>query len=150
MLTTAPDEVKTLHITKTININATLERTFAAMLDELGPGSVMPDGSSMNFKLEPWPGGRWYRDLGHNTGHLWAHVQVIKPPTLLELNGPMFMSYPAVSHVQYRLTKEGAGTKLTVIHRAMGLIVPEQVEGVGGGWEHGLNRIRQVAEAARS
>ena len=45
--------------------------------------------------IEPWPGGRWYRDLGNNAGHLWGHVQVIKPPTLLELCGPMFMSFPA-------------------------------------------------------
>jgi hypothetical protein len=50
--------------------------------------------------IEPWPGGRWYRDLGNETGHLSGHAQVIKPPTLLEFNGPMFMSFPAVNHVQ--------------------------------------------------
>ena len=41
------------------------------------------------MKIEPWPGGRWYRDLGNNAGHLWGHVQVIKPPTLLEICGPL-------------------------------------------------------------
>ncbi|HEX3702577.1 MAG TPA: hypothetical protein VHU82_04550 [Vicinamibacterales bacterium] len=35
--------------------------------------------------LEAWPGGRWFRDLGDNTGHLWGHVQAIKPPTLPEI-----------------------------------------------------------------
>ena len=61
--------------------------------------------------LEPWPGGRWYRDLGEESGHLWGHVQVIKPPTLLELWGPMFMSFAGINHVQYRLTASGEGTR---------------------------------------
>lgn len=147
MQTMTSEEIRTLNITKTLDLNAVPERCFAAILSELGPGSVMPDGSSLNLKLEPWVGGRWYRDLGNNTGHLWAHVQVIKPPTLLELIGPMFMSYPAISHVQYRLTPQGTKTKLTLIHRAMGIITPDHVEGVSEGWDHGLNRIRQLAEA---
>jgi hypothetical protein len=71
----------------------------------------------MPMKIELWPGGRWYRDLGNNTGHLWAHVQVIKPPKLLELCGPMFMSYPATNHVQYRLVEEAGKTRLTLTHR---------------------------------
>jgi hypothetical protein len=48
----------------------------------------------MPMKIEPWPGGRWYRDLGDNDGHLWRHVQAIKQPTLLEIYGPLMMSYP--------------------------------------------------------
>ena len=47
----------------------------------------------MPMKLEAWPGGRWYRDLGDGNGHFWGHVQAIKRPTLLEISGPLFMSY---------------------------------------------------------
>ena len=65
------------------------------MLDQLGPEGQMPGGKPFPMKIEPWPGGRWYRDLGNNSGHLWGHVQVIKPPTLLEICGPLMMSYPA-------------------------------------------------------
>ena len=50
------------------------------------------------MKIEAWPGGRWFRALGNNTGHLWDHVQSIKPPKLLEIHGPLFMSTPAISH----------------------------------------------------
>ena len=25
------------------------------------------------MKLEAWPGGRWFRDLGDGNGHLWGH-----------------------------------------------------------------------------
>ena len=48
----------------------------------------------MPIKIEAWPGGRWFRDLGDGNGHYWATVQAIKRPTLLEFSGPLFMSYP--------------------------------------------------------
>ena len=133
-------------IRKEIEIAAPPDVSFQALLDELGPESQMPDGRPFPLTIEPWPGGRWFRDLGNNTGHLWGHVQVIKPPALLEICGPMPMSYPAVNHVQYRLTAEGGGTRLNLTHKAMGLIVPEHRDGMPEGWEHGLERIRELAE----
>jgi len=83
--------------------------------------------------------------LGNETGHFWGHVQVIKTPTLLEISGPLFMSYPAVSHVQYRLTAEGGMTRLTLAHRAIGQIRPEH-QRAGQGWSHILGKIREAAE----
>ena len=137
--------VVTLHIRKEIEIAASIEITFEAVLAELGPEGQMPDGKPFPFKIEPWPGGRWYRDLGNNSGHLWGHVQVIKPPTLLEITGPMPMSYPAINHVQYRLKAEGGVTLLTFHHRAMGLILPDHRDGMPKGWQHKLERVRQIA-----
>jgi uncharacterized protein YndB with AHSA1/START domain len=145
--TVQQEKVETLDIRKEIEIDAPIEVTFEAVLDELGPEGQMPDGKSLSMKIEPWPGGRWYRDLGNNTGHFWGHVQVIKPPTLLEITGPMPMSYPAINHVQYRLKAEGGGTRLTIRHRAMGLIPAEHRDGMPEGWEHGLKRIRELVEA---
>jgi len=127
-------------------IDAPVDIVWQAVLDELGPEQVMPDGKSMSMKLETWPGGRWFRDLGNNTGHLWGHVQVIKPPTLLEICGPLMMSYPALNHLQYRLKAEGGVTRLVFLHRAMGLILPEHRDGLPKGWEHWLERIRELAE----
>jgi uncharacterized protein YndB with AHSA1/START domain len=138
--------VDTFEIRKEIEIAAPLEMTFEAMLDELGPEGQMPDGRSLHMQIEPWPGGRWFRDLGNNSGHFWGHVQVIKPPTLLEICGPMPMSYPAVNHIQYRLKADGGGTRLAVHHRAMGLILPEHRDGMPEGWEHQLEHIRELAE----
>jgi uncharacterized protein YndB with AHSA1/START domain len=143
--TPAQEQLQTLSIARDTLIDAPIDVVFQAALDELGPEGQMPDGTPFPMKLEPWPGGRWYRDLGNNAGHFWGHVQVIKPPTLIELNGPMFMSYPAISHVQYRLTAEGAATRLRILHRAMGLIPAEHAAGVVTGWDHALVRIRQLA-----
>ena len=39
----------------------------------------------MTMVVEARPGGRWYRDLGGDNGHLWGFVQSIKRPTLLEI-----------------------------------------------------------------
>jgi uncharacterized protein YndB with AHSA1/START domain len=140
----------TLEIRKEEQIEAPIEIAFAAMLDALGPESQMPNGTALPMKLEPWPGGRWYRDLGNNSGHLWGHVQVIKPPTLLEIYGPMPMSTAALNHVQYRLTTEGKGTRLQFVHRAIGLISPEHRAGMPEGWGYWLKRIRELAERRRS
>ena len=140
------EAIHTLSIRKETEIAAPIEVTFEAVLAELGPGSELPDGKPFPMKIEPWPGGRWYRDLGNNVGHLWGHVQVIKPPTLLEICGPLFMSYACVNHIQYRLIAEGDGTRLKLMHRAVGQISTEHQEGVVEGWGYALNRIRQIAE----
>src|SRR2546427_8806223 len=131
---TSEQMMHTLEVTKDVQIAAPVEIVFETLLEQLGPRHETEPGSPLPMKLEPWPGGRWYRDLGDNTGHFWGHVQVIKPPKLLEISGPMFMSYPVASHVQYRLTEEGSGTRLTLIHQAFGLITAEHRAGVDKGW----------------
>lgn len=147
---TGTETIETLEIRKDIFIAASPEIAFEAILEELGPGGQLPDGTPFPMKIEPRPGGRWFRDLGetggHEYGHLWGLVQVIKAPTLLELWGPMMMSFAATNHVQYRLQPEESGTRLTLVHRAMGTIPPEHREGMPQGWEHGLSRVRQLAE----
>jgi len=136
----------TLHISEEIHVRAPIEATFAALLEELGPHNATSEGVPMPMKIEPWPGGRWYRDLGNNEGHLWAHVQAIKRPTLLEFSGPLFMSYPAVSNVQYRLSEVEGGTLIKFRHSAMGLIQDEHRRGVSRGWSSMHARVRSKAE----
>jgi uncharacterized protein YndB with AHSA1/START domain len=138
--------VEAFEICREIEISAPIEIAFDAMLDELGPEGQMPGGKPFPMKIEPWPGGRWFRDLGDNSGHLWGHVQVVKPPTLLEICGPLMMSYPAVNHLQYRLKAEGGVTHLVFVHRAMGWILPEHRDGLSEGWGYWLDRIRELAE----
>ena len=139
-------ESLTLLITKEVHVKASLEATFAAILEQIGPESDTPEGTKMPMKIEPWPGGRWYRDLGDNNGHFWGHVQAIKRPTLLEITGPLFMSYGVVSNVQYRLTEENGGTLIRFHHKAFGLIQDDHRQEVGKGWGHILSRIQKRAE----
>ncbi len=142
---TQQQSLEVVEIRKEIEIAAPIDIAFEAMLEEIGPEAQMMDGAAMPFKLEAWPGGRWYRDLGNNAGHLWGHVQVIKPPVLLEICGPMMMSYPAMNHLQYRFTSQGNQTRLAFIHRSLG-ITAEHREGVSKGWAHWLDKIGERAE----
>jgi Activator of Hsp90 ATPase homolog 1-like protein len=155
MTSTAPKmertiEDLTLNITQEIHVRAPLDATFAALLEQLGPQNDTPDGKPMPLKIEPWPGGRWYRDLGGEDGHFWGHVQAIKRPTLLEITGPLFMSYPVVSNMQYRLSEADGGTLIKFHHTALGLIQDEHRAGVAKGWTHINQGIRKRAEASRS
>jgi Activator of Hsp90 ATPase homolog 1-like protein len=140
----------TLNITQEIHIRAPLDVTFETLLEELGPNNEVMDGTPMPMKIEPWPGGRWYRELGNNNGHFWGNVQAIKRPTLLEISGPLFMSYPVVSNLQYRLSEADGGTLIKFRHAAFGLIQEDHRKGVSTGWAHIHERVRKQAEAFRS
>jgi len=140
--------VQTLEILKDEQIAAPPDIVFETILEQISALNETPDGTPLPMKIEAWPGGRWYRDLGNNSGHLWGHVQSIKAPSLLEVHGPLFMSGPAVSNIQYRLTAEGSGTRLKFSHRCVGLIAPEHLGGekINIGWESLNSRIRERAE----
>jgi uncharacterized protein YndB with AHSA1/START domain len=153
MAVSTEQEIRTFEIVKEEAIAASIEIVFETLLEQLGPYNQTPDGASLAMKIEPWPGGRWYRDLGNNTGHFWGHVQAIKPPKLLEICGPLFLSYPAMSNVQYRLTEENGLTRLRFVHSAMGLIPKDLLEGprsASTGWTYMLERIRKGAESRKS
>src|SRR5271168_4916405 len=139
----------TVTINQEIHVKAPLETTFAALLEQLGPGNETPDGKSLKMKIEPWPGGRWYRDLGDGNGHFWANVQAIKRPTLVEFIGPLFMSYPVISNVQYRLSEKDAGTLIVFHHTALGFIPEDFKAGMTRGWKHISASAKARAEAAR-
>jgi len=138
----------TLSITEEIRVNAPLDVTFAALIEELGPLHQVADDRPLPMKLEAWPGGRWYRDLDNDNGHFWGHVQAIKRPTLLEITGPLMLSYPGVHNLQYRLTPVDGGTLIVFKHTAMGLIPEDFRSGVQGGWSYSHDRARKAAERA--
>lgn len=141
--------VPTFEFVREERIDAPIDIVFESVLDEIGPESQMMDGTPFPMRVEPWPGGRWFRDLGNGAGHFWGHVQVIKPPGLLELCGPFFMSYAAMNHVQYRLTPDGDGTRLVLTHKSVGLIPKDHLERMGTGWSHKIKRVRDLAAGRR-
>jgi hypothetical protein len=148
MLTVPAIENLTLEVTQEIRIEASLETAFASLLVQMGRENETPDGKPFPMTIEPRPGGRWFRDLGGENGHLWGHVQSIKRPTLLEITGPLFMSYPAISNLLYRLKEVDGGTLLTFRHTALGLIQDDHRQGLATGWTSLLERVRKNAERA--
>jgi hypothetical protein len=135
-----------LDISHETHVRSSLTATFAALLEELGPSNVGQNDVPMPMTLEAWPGGRWFRDLGDNNGHLWGHVQAIKRPTLLEITGPLMMSFGVASNVQYRLKEVDGGTMIAFRHTALGLFPDGYREALSEGFKGLFDRIRRRAE----
>lgn len=136
----------TMDLTLHVDVKATKEAVFEGAIQQFTEKMRYPDGRSMCHKLEQWPGGRWYRDLGDNTGHLWGFVQTFKPPVLLEIIGPMFMSYPVAGHLEIKVSDIEGGTRLTLRHRAFGMLDENHVKGVSQGWGQMLEGIKKDLE----
>src|SRR3954452_9242636 len=138
----------TLDLTRETHVRSSIAATFAALLEEIGPGSVGQNNAPMPMTLEAWPGGRWFRDLGDGNGHLWGHVQAIKRPTLLEITGPLMMSFAVASNVQYRLKEVDEGTLVTLRHTAIGLFPDGYREALTHGFSGVMDRVRKRLQQA--
>ena len=145
-MTTAALANETFTIKEEIHVRASLEKTFASLLEEMGARNQTPDGAPLPLVIEPRPGGRWFRDLGGDNGHLWGLVQSIKRPVLLEIWGPLFMSTGATSNLMYRLTEDGGGTLISFTHTVVGPFPEDHRSQLGSGWGALHARVRAAAE----
>ena len=149
MTTTAPvSEAQTFTITEEISVRASLEHTFDSLIAEMGRGNQTPEGQPLPMVLEAFPGGRWYRELGGDNGHLWGFVQSIKRPALLEIWGPLFMSTAATSNLLYRLSETPEGTLIKFTHTLVGPFPEDHRSRLSSGWAALHARVRSTAEAA--
>ncbi len=137
----------TLDVAQETRVNASIEDTFAALLEELGPHNRGMADAPMPMVLEARPGGRWYRDLGNDNGHCWGTVQAIRTPTLLEISGPLMMSFAVASNIQYRLKAEGDETVISFRHTALGMFPDGYRDALTHGWANIITRV--VARFAR-
>jgi hypothetical protein len=147
-MTTVAPVSETFTITEKIVVRATLDKTFASLIAQMGRLNETHDGTPLPMVLEPRPGGRWYRDLGGDNGHLWGFVQSIKRPVLLEIWGPLFMSTAATSNLLYRLTEVEGGTQISFTHTLVGPFPEDHRPLLGSGWAALHARVRMAAEAA--
>jgi hypothetical protein len=147
--TTAPaSEAQTFTIAEEIAVRASLEQTFASLMAQMGRLNETHDGKPLPMVIEPHPGGRWYRDLGGDNGHLWGFVQSIKRPALLEIWGPLFMSTGATSHLIYRLSETPDGSLIKFTHTVVGPFPDDHRPGLTMGWTALHARVRKAAESA--
>ena len=146
-MTTATLATEPITIDEEIFVRASLDQTFRSLLAQMGRLNETPDGKPLPMILEPTPGGRWYRDLGGDNGHLWAFVQSIKRPVLLELWGPLFLSNGATSNLQYRLKEVDGGSLITFRHSLVGPPPGPDHARMGSGWTALHARVRAAAEA---
>ena len=137
--------VESFEICKEIEISAPIEIAFEATLEQLDPKGQCPAASHSRCTwsrgpagLVPRPRRRFRPPLGPCASLQAAHA----PGDLRAAHD----AYPAVNHLQYRLQADGGVTRLAFLHRGMGLILPEHRDGLPKGWQHWLERIRELAE----
>jgi len=135
-----------VNVDQTIEIKADPGDVFEGLITRMCELDGYEGSPPVKLRLERWPGGRWFRDLDGGNGHLWGFVQAIKPPTLLEVFGPMFMSYPVAGHLIVRLTQIPGGTKLVFQNQVFGPVPPEMREGMAEGWGNMLKKLKHDAE----
>jgi hypothetical protein len=151
MTTTASAlEIQTFTVTEQITVRASLDQTFASLVAQMGRLNETPDGAPLPMVLEAHPGGRWYRDLGGDNGHLWGFVQSIKRPVLLEIWGPLFMSTAATSNLLYRLSETAEGTLIAFTHTVAGPFPEGHRTQLAAGWTALHARVRMAAEAGEN
>lgn len=119
-----------------IVIAASPEAVQRAVVEDIGEWFVSPENSQgMQLRIEPVVGGRVYRDLGDDQGHLWGHISVLKPG-LIEIVGPFASMTPSYNLVRFRFTESSPGnTKVEFTHQAVGAVSEELLEGAPEGWK---------------
>jgi uncharacterized protein YndB with AHSA1/START domain len=134
-----------IQIDQTVEIKAPPAEVFEGLVSHLCELPGEEGKPPVKLKLERWPGGRWFRDLENGNGHLWGFVQSIKPPTLLELFGPLMLSYPVSTHLIVRLSPIKDGTKLVFQNQVFGP-VPVEAREMEEGWREMLERLKRSLE----
>jgi uncharacterized protein YndB with AHSA1/START domain len=135
-----------VRIEQVLEIQAPPEKVFEGLIKHLCDMEGEPGKPRLKLKLERKPGGRWYRDLGSDSGHLWGFVQSIKPPTLLEIFGPLMLSQPVATHMIMRLSPVDGGTKLVFRNEILGPVPDDFREGMGEGWGQMLDAMKRDLE----
>ena len=108
----------TLTINQEIHVQAPLDTTFAALLEQLGPGNETPDGKSMNMKIEAWPGGRaverylgpGMRAISESNFLIWASsaaISLLSARALSEM-GSIFLGMAAYLRLKMASTTASA------------------------------------------
>ena len=138
----------TFTITEDIFVRASIEATFDSLITQMGRQNESPEGKPLPMVIETRPGGRWYRDLGGDNGHLWGFVQSIKRPALLEIWGPLFMSTAAANNLIYRLTETDGGTQISFRHTLLGPVPDEFRQHMAPGWSAIHARVKRQAEGS--
>jgi hypothetical protein len=136
----------TLNVVQEVYVAAGIQATFSALLAQLGPHNDLPDGNPMPMKLEAWPGGRWYRDLGSENGDVWGNVRAINRPTILEITGQLFMDFSLSSQVTYRLKAVEQQTVVSFRYVRYGLIQNDERAKIEKQWTRLNLNIRMWAE----
>jgi len=129
-----------------IRINASPQKTWKSLLN-IGNWFKFDPTEKPRAKLEPWVGGRFYREEPSGEAALHGIVTYFQPNKLLRLSGPIGMSHLPVSNAFiFELTPDKKGTILKLCQRTFGYMDPDLKNRYQGGWKKLLPQLKALAE----
>lgn len=135
------NQTTTIRINMQILINAPLEKTWNALVNDINlwwSKDFYTSPTTKEFILEPKVGGRMYEDYGNDNGLLWAEVIVLNKPSLLELKGHLTPQYggPAVTFLKLQLSEDNGKTILNLSDTVMGEVTDKTKNDLEEGWKY--------------
>lgn len=137
-----------LDIAQEIILEAPPEPVFAALTEDIGAwwGHPYLHRMATGLVLEAKLGGSFRELWGPQAGALLATVTAIAPAERLELTGRLHMGV-VQGVVNFDLAPEGAGTRLSFTHQAIGHLRAEVAASAEGGWSELLGvRLKSFVE----
>ena len=142
--------VQVQEIEQEISINASVEQTFASLLDFNGWWSHRYARIPDSLRFEAKVGGRFWetRDGTEENGILWGTVTSIEPGDHISLQGNIGMAGAVLGTVTIcTLPQDDGTTRVTISHQFMGNVPDGYAEGFGQGWQHNLKALKKLIES---
>jgi uncharacterized protein YndB with AHSA1/START domain len=145
-------------ISKTITVNAPIDRAFAVFASRMGDWwhkehTIAKGTTQKDVVIEPRAGGRWYEVGADGSEHQWGRVIAYDPPRRLVLAWQLTREFAYdpdfETTVEILFTEQDGGTRVDFEHRdleRMGTDAVEMLEGMDGGWGMLLDLYKAAAE----
>lgn len=124
-------------IEQNVSLQATPDRVFQALTDDINAWWSYRITSDSHVYLEPHVGGRFYEAFNKGGGALYALVTYLKPGEEIRLNGSMGLDGEAVGNLIYITlqSQEPDATRLQLTHRFLGKVAVVTVDTFKRSWE---------------
>lgn len=146
----APMNAPTLAVVKqSIDIAAPRARVWSLLTERIDAWWTLPYRTredALAMRLELKLGGRFWEDWGDGAGRVWATIEAIRAPELLEFSGVMIMPGALSGTVRVQLLEADGGCRVEVEQVAVGAITDETQKAWGGGWADLLSRLAALAD----
>jgi len=129
-MSAAIEPIRTVRLAYEVRINASVERTFEVMTQQMHDWRPHTYGGvrTRRVVLEPRIGGAHYEDWGASAGHLYGHVTVYDPPVRWATRGPL--SNGTIIDSDYQLTGEDGVVRIHVVKVAVGPLSEDDAAGI--------------------
>jgi DNA-binding transcriptional ArsR family regulator len=124
------EPIRTVRIAYELHINATAQRTFEVMTQQMSDWRPQTYGRERTRRivLEPRVGGAHYEDWGAPAGRLYGHVTVYDPPTRWATRG--WLSAGTILDSDYQLSEHDGSVRVHVSKVAIGPLSDDEAEGI--------------------